>query len=198
MAIRRRCLAPLPFMTGFLGCCWFYVSTDSVCFSGFAISHALRYRVLAICCQPRRSSASGSRNHRAALYCRQAAFLCNRSTEIRFGGSASRLLMQAQLQRCSTFISFRYSRGRLASSAEIPYCVLSSDQAGRLAAAGFCVSTILRLAGARRALRGAPPQRVPGAQQQIINLRQLAVDCKSASTCKVALCVPQQSFPVPD
>ena len=36
----------------------------------------------------RRSSTSGSRNHRATLYCRQAAFLCNRSTEIRFGGSA--------------------------------------------------------------------------------------------------------------
>ena len=52
----------LPFMTGFLRCCWFYVSTDSVCFSRFviccpcfclgrfAISHALRFRVLAIRC----------------------------------------------------------------------------------------------------------------------------------------------------
>ena len=49
-------------MTGFLRCCWFYVSTDSVCFSRFviccpcfclgrfAISHALRFRVLAIRC----------------------------------------------------------------------------------------------------------------------------------------------------
>ena len=71
-------------MTGFLRCCWFYVSTDSVCFSRFviccpcfclgrfAISHALRYRVLAICCQPRRSPTSGSRNHRAALYCQRS------------------------------------------------------------------------------------------------------------------------------
>ena len=68
-------------MTGFLRCCWFYVSTDSVCFSRFAIccpcfclgrfaiSHALRYRALAICCQPPASSASGSRNHRTTLYC---------------------------------------------------------------------------------------------------------------------------------
>ena len=39
------------------------------------------------------------------------------------------------------------------------------------------------------------PQRVPSARQQIINLRQLAVDCKSASTCKVALCAPQWPFP---
>ena len=49
-------------MTGFSRCCWFYVSTDSVCFSKFviccpcfclgrfAISHALRFRVLAIRC----------------------------------------------------------------------------------------------------------------------------------------------------
>ena len=41
-------------------------------FSRFVICHALRYRVLAICCQPRRSSASGSKNHSAALCCRQA------------------------------------------------------------------------------------------------------------------------------
>ena len=34
----------------FLRCCWFYVSTNSVCFSRFVISHALRYRFLAICC----------------------------------------------------------------------------------------------------------------------------------------------------
>ena len=41
-------------------------------FSRFAISLALCYRVLVICCQPPASSASGSRNHRAALYCRQS------------------------------------------------------------------------------------------------------------------------------
>ena len=64
------------------------ICNPGACFSRFVICHALRCRVLAICCQPRRSSASGSRNHRATLYCRQAAFLCNRSTEIRFGGSA--------------------------------------------------------------------------------------------------------------
>ena len=50
MALRRRCFALLPFMTGFLRCCWFYVSTDSVYFSRFVISHALRYRFLVICC----------------------------------------------------------------------------------------------------------------------------------------------------
>ena len=38
-------------------------------FSRFVICHALRYRVLAICCLPRRSSTSGSKNHRTALYC---------------------------------------------------------------------------------------------------------------------------------
>ena len=38
-------------------------------FSRFVICRALRCRVLAICCQPRRSSASGSKNHRTALYC---------------------------------------------------------------------------------------------------------------------------------
>ena len=42
------------------------------------------------------------------------------------------------------------------------------------------------------------PQRVSGARQQIINLRQLAVDSKSASTCKVALCAPQSPFQVSD
>ena len=84
--------------------------------------------------------------------------------------------------------SSAHSRRRLASSAEIPYCVLSSDQAGRLAAAGFCVSKILRRAGARRALRGAPRSACPAPEQQH----------KSASTCKSVLCVPQWPFPVPD
>ena len=38
-------------------------------FSRFVICHALRCRVFAICCLPRRSSASGSKNHRTTLYC---------------------------------------------------------------------------------------------------------------------------------
>ena len=38
------------------------------------------------------------------------------------------------------------------------------------------------------------PQRVSGARQQIINLRQLAVDCKSASTCKSASVCPTTVF----
>ena len=44
------------------------------CLGWFTISHALRYRALAICCldAATANSASGSRNHRAALYCRQA------------------------------------------------------------------------------------------------------------------------------
>ena len=54
-----------------------------------------------------RSSPYGSKNHRTSLYCRQVDFPGSRSTEIRFGGSAPRLLLQAQLQRCSTSISFR-------------------------------------------------------------------------------------------
>ena len=70
------------------GACFSRICNPGACFSRFVICHALRCRVLAICCQPRRSSASGSKNHRTTLYCRQAAFLCNRSTEIRFGGSA--------------------------------------------------------------------------------------------------------------
>ena len=60
MALRRRCFALLPFMTGFLRCCWFYVSTDSVYFSRFVISHALRYRFLAIRC-PDPAAAGGVR-----------------------------------------------------------------------------------------------------------------------------------------
>ena len=84
-----------------LRCCWFYVSTDSVCFSRFAtccpasVLAGLQSAMLCVTaflqsadCRRGRSSAPGSRNHRATLYCRQAAILCNRSTEIRFGGSA--------------------------------------------------------------------------------------------------------------
>ena len=84
-----------------LRCCWFYVSTDSVCFSRFAtccpasVLAGLQSAMLCVTaflqsadCRRGRSSAPGSKNHRTALYCRQAAILCNRSTEIRFGGSA--------------------------------------------------------------------------------------------------------------
>ena len=75
----------------------------------FAIYNPVVCRVFSrlLPCSRRRSPTSGSRNIRIALYCRQVGFRCSRSTEIRFKGSAPRLLMQAQLQRCSTSISFR-------------------------------------------------------------------------------------------
>ena len=84
-----------------LRCCWFYVSTDSVCFSRFAtccpasVLAGLQSAMLCVTeflqsadCRRGRSSASGSRNHRTALYCQHGDFTGSRSTEIRFGGSA--------------------------------------------------------------------------------------------------------------
>ena len=72
----------------FLRCCWFYVSTDSVCFSRFvtccpaSVLAGLQSAMLCVTeflqsadCRRGRSSASGSRNHRTALYCRQAFFV---------------------------------------------------------------------------------------------------------------------------
>ena len=177
-------------MTGFLRCCWFYVSTDSVCFSKFviccpcfclgrfAISHALRYRVLAICCQPRRSPTSGSRNHRAALYCRQAAFHCNRSTEIHFGGSAP-------LHRCLRFaLDIVRSQPRTAS-------LLSGNSVLR-AGFGSGRSTLPRLVSVFQRFcaehaRGEPSVELPAAR-----VRRTVADY--ASTCKSASVCPSMAF----
>ena len=92
MALRRRGLAPLPFMTGFLRCCWFYVSTDSVCFSRFAISHALRYRVLAICYQPRRARLP-------AVGTTAPPFTAGRPTPRRLPYIVSKILLRARARR---------------------------------------------------------------------------------------------------
>ena len=149
-----------------------------------------------------------------------------------YGNPLRRFRSASSMSFASLRTSSAHSRGRLASSAEIPYCWLSSDQVGRLrcgrllcsGVACFCGSDVIcnpseRGAGLRwialdckSSERGfssvsadkptaattreespprSSPQRVSGARQQIINLRQLAVDCKSASTCKVALCFPQ-------
>ena len=61
------------------------------------------------------SSASGSRNHRTALYCRQAAFHCNRSTEIHFGGSAPPSLLSGNSVLRAGFGSGRSTLPRLVS-----------------------------------------------------------------------------------
>ena len=82
-----------------------------------------------------------------------AGFLDSRSTEIRFRGSAS-------LHRCCA--SSAHSRGRLASSAEIPYCVLASDQAGRLCRGWFLCFKDSAPGGREESPPWNSPQRVPG------------------------------------
>ena len=78
-----------------------------------------RQNIRCLACRGR-SSPSGSKNHRAALYCLQDDFLGSNSTEIRFGGSATRSLMQAQLQRCSTSISFRLAASLVRFASKSP------------------------------------------------------------------------------
>ena len=111
--------------------------------------------------QLRQSSSSGSKNHRTALYCRRPTFLvaavrksasevplraCNSKRNFKdaqppfhsgwrlrwFDCSAISLTLRRTADAVSGCqASSAHSRGRLASSAEIPYCVLSSDQAGQ-------------------------------------------------------------------
>ena len=107
-----------------------------------------------------RSPASGSRNHRTTLYCRQAD-----SAAACFCGSAwlalvFHFMFRRDLQSAGTWVS---NCAGLSSGTE-------SQSPG----------------GCEESPPWSSPQRVSGARQQIINLRQLAVDCKSASTCKSA------------
>ena len=140
---------------------------------------------------PRRSPPSGSKNHRTTLYCRQAAFHCNRSTEIRFGGSAL-------LHRCYApdIVRSQPRTASLLSGNSVLRAVFGSGRPTRRCWL-LCFKDSA-LGGREESPPRSSPERVSGARQQIINLRQLAVDCKSASTCKVALCAPQWPFPVPD
>ena len=109
-------------------------------------------------CRRGRSSASSTKNHRTALYCRPAFLLAavrKSASEVplRFIDALRYApdIVRSQPRTASPmpFATLRtssaHSRGRLASSAEIPYCVLTSFGGGRLAAAGFCVSARLAL-----------------------------------------------------
>ena len=130
------------------------------------------------------SSASGSRNHRTALYCRQAAFHCNRSTK---STSEVPLRFIDALRFAPDIVRSQPRTASLLSGNS----VLRTDFFRRRLTPQRLPSVFQRFCAGRA--RGEPPAMLPAAR-----VRRTAADNKSASTCKVAQCLPQRFFPMSD
>ena len=151
-------------------------------FSRFAISLALCYRVLVICCQPPASSASGSRNHRTALYCRQAFLIA----AVRKSASEVPLRFIDALRYAPDIVRSQPRTASLLSGNS----VLRADFFRRRPTPPRQLSVFQRFCAGRA--RGEPSAELPAAR-----VRRTAADNKPASTCRgLQISFNLQSCPV--
>ena len=150
-----------------LRCCWFYVSTDSVCFSRFAtccpasVLAGLQSAMLCVTaflqsadCRRGRSSAPGSKNHRTALYCRQAFLVA----AVRKSASEVPLRFIDVLRYAPDIVRSQPRTASLFSGNSV--LLLSSNQAGRLRRG--CLILFQRFCVGRA--RGEPSAELPAAR----------------------------------
>ena len=172
MAIRRRCLAPLPFMTGF------YVAAGFTFQQILFVSADLQSAMLCVTefmqsadCRRRRSSPSGSKNHRATLYCRQA------------DSAAACFCVSVRL-------TLVFQRGYLLCSG-----VICNPRERNSVIALDCMSHAWRA-------RGEPSAELPAARARrtAADNKPASTCCglQISVNVQTSQCVPQSPFPMPD